>query len=872
MSVSSPLASPPAVEPEPAFIAASAASQIVTSDHQNREYDWFEEGNGVDTEPALVSSASLALVNAFLDNLLFGFLASSRSTSIAALRPAVQDVLKPRLAKDAIDGADQELQEFLGGGDDEELTAFHHGQESRGNSDLNLIWRRTRLRCMVYTRLGDMEEEDEEMYIERERLENANDERRRVSRDLGLVSPAAAIFLTSILEFIGEQALILAGEAAYNRQRSGQHHNERSSSGNKGVRRVVVEEIDMEKLAFNTTLGRLWRSWKKRVRSSSVSSYRPLLGMRGTSTTGSTRSSRTASPNQIDGPNGYYDYTKQPSVAEVLQKEMDPALIPVPSTTDDVAEIEVPNYSSEFAGRKGTHGSRDRPLSVIEYRETSTKSRPPIPLQPESVNDAKPQEPTNVHSIRRHRSSSLPNPQQTRYESLKEATLASPVEDSPPLFHKHDGRVYNKEDLLWLADKSPPESDVSNLSTTAAAVIDSRQSASIEPSSTGMPQGSSQDPDKKEASASMAEYDLNTTPYAINYSQGLAQTLSHAASSNYNLPSGNVTHGRPINEQQQQPAPGADVVGEDCEHGNEALLKKHGMPASEAPKFERENEVRRSGPFEDLANVAATQEHHLRDGNYESSDMYEGVVGRSYQCDGASTPTARDTYPIDRPNSTTNANITPTGVENGIPPLTPLRELVDAAQDTSDEASSLAPSYETSRSGAFSPADRLQNAEIFMPGTLSSSIFAQAKPASKLSDHPDQLPPMYTEPERATVQRVVPSPGSPRDPLTPQGRNSSSSNRDLRPVHTSGSGTSQVSQKLKGFLARESSDSNRQPVLSRNSSEGNGSIISDKHSLRTAKADDKQQSFEQLIKSDETIQYTLTPHSMRKMEVGTSSP
>ena len=96
------------------------------------------------------------------------------------------EVLKPRLAKDAIDGADTELQEFLGGGDDEELSAFHNGHESRGKWDLHLVWRRTRLRCMVYTRLGDMEEDDEEMYIERERMEDANEDHRRLSRGRNL--------------------------------------------------------------------------------------------------------------------------------------------------------------------------------------------------------------------------------------------------------------------------------------------------------------------------------------------------------------------------------------------------------------------------------------------------------------------------------------------------------------------------------------------------------------------------------------------------------------------------------------------------------------------------------------------------------------
>ena len=872
MSVSSPLASsPPAVEPEPAFIAASAASQIVTSDFQNREYDWFVgAGGNVDAEPALVSPASLTLVNAFLDNLLYSFLASSRSTSIAALRPAVQEVLKPRLAKDAIDGADQELQEFLGGGDDEELTAFHHGQESRGNYDLNLIWRRTRLRCMVYTRLGDMEEEDEEMYIEGERMVELKEEQRRISRDLGLVSPAAAIFLTSILEFIGEQALLVAGEAAYNRQRSGLHHRDRKSSSTKTVDRVIVEDIDVEKLAFNTTLGRLWRSWKKRVRSPSVSNHRPLSSMRSNSITGSTRSSRTASPTRMDSPNSFFDSAKRPSVAEVLQSETDPTSIPLPSTVDDVAEIEVPNYSSEVAGRQGIRKNRNRPLSVIDFPKLSMKSTLPKAPEPQMLDDMKQQEPRSALAARRHRSSSLPSLQRTRYQSGQEATLASSAKDPEPPMHKHEGRVYDRDDLPWLADKSAPESEVSSVSTRAAARISDGRRSSIRTSTNCMPQGSlleSSNVLREDSSTDTREYDLNIIPQAMNYSQGLAQTLSRAASSNYSLTPGDVRRSHSVDNEVQQSTLKKDGVVEEKERDSERLMHNDVTSVARISKFEKENDLRRSGHLEDPANLAAVQERRHRDENYESSDMYEGVVDRSRQYDGTSTPVVGDRYPTDRPRPAINKSLPVAGSEDGVPLLTPLRDLVDAAPDTSDEASSLAPSHDTSRSGALAPADHLHSTEVIMPGTFSPLIFAQAKPASKMSDYRDQLPPAYTGPERATLQRVVPSAGSPRDPLIPQGRNSSSSNRDVRLLHTSGSGTSQVSQKIKGFLGRDSSDGSRQPALSRTSSDGNGSNVSDQHSLRTPKADDKQQSFEQLINSNETIQYTLTPHSMRKMEV-----
>lgn len=263
--VASSMASPPPVSPEPAFIAASAASQIVTSDHQSQMDAWFgEENENTEANSAMVMPAALAHINSFLDQLLYGMLATARSTSIAALRPAVSEILKSRLAKDAINGADEELQDFTSGRDDDGLTAIDSGTDFTGVADLNLIWRRTRLRCMVYTRLGDLEEEDEEAYVEREHQEEAENRNPRSSedlsaQDLGLVSPPSAIFLTSILEFIGEQSLLIAGDAAYNR-----FHNRQAGALKDSSERILVEESDVEKIAFDTRLGRLWRSWKKK--------------------------------------------------------------------------------------------------------------------------------------------------------------------------------------------------------------------------------------------------------------------------------------------------------------------------------------------------------------------------------------------------------------------------------------------------------------------------------------------------------------------------------------------------------------------------------------------------------------------------------
>jgi hypothetical protein len=149
--------SPPLVMPQPQYVAAGPAAQIVAAVLE------LDASGGVQITPA-----SLNLINGFLDHILFNILLAARSTKLIAIRPAVSEVLKPRLAKEVVSAADEELREYMGGGVDEELSDFHGGQEPSGHFELERSWKLTRLRCMVYTRLGDMEEEDEEEHLHRD--------------------------------------------------------------------------------------------------------------------------------------------------------------------------------------------------------------------------------------------------------------------------------------------------------------------------------------------------------------------------------------------------------------------------------------------------------------------------------------------------------------------------------------------------------------------------------------------------------------------------------------------------------------------------------------------------------------------------------
>lgn len=266
-------ANPSNVHPAPAYVAAFGASQVV-SERKRRFSDDEDDGDGARTamstrDDMQFSPNALALLNAFLDQLLYSFLGNAMSTSLTALRPAVRDVLRSRLATEAIASAEEELQELLAGGDEEEEEMNQRQTVAERNRkwDTELVWKRTRLRVMVYIRLGEMEDDDEERYVREDELFSGSD--RRFSHSSGLVSWAAAIFLTSVLEYIAEQVLQVAGQAADSRARR-QSKNPRVSMSASGmvtpVDGVTVEDYDMEKVALNSTLGRLWRTWRKSLR------------------------------------------------------------------------------------------------------------------------------------------------------------------------------------------------------------------------------------------------------------------------------------------------------------------------------------------------------------------------------------------------------------------------------------------------------------------------------------------------------------------------------------------------------------------------------------------------------------------------------
>ena len=355
------LVSPPsAVTPEAAFIASSAASQIVTNDHDSHADSWYDDtGMLPPGETALVTPSALQLVNNFLDQLLFSFLQASKATTLSALRPAVTEVLKPKLAKDAINNADEELREYLGGGDEDDFV-HPRGADPCRDWDLELVWKRTRLRCMVYSSLGDMEEEEEDEYMEQEHLEIGADE--QIS---DVITPAVAIFLTSVLEYMGELTLTVAGQAAFMRMRN--TYEKELKDGTRSptdiADRIVVGEADMERVALDRTLGRLWRGWKKRIRAppsvefSSRPYSRASIGhlRHGSNVTDVHTPRLDAGEEEMVSRQDLEETLAEANGAEAKgsaaasSEPLDPVQIPLPMGENDVDEIEVPGlaYNSD---------------------------------------------------------------------------------------------------------------------------------------------------------------------------------------------------------------------------------------------------------------------------------------------------------------------------------------------------------------------------------------------------------------------------------------------------------------------------------------------------------------------------------------------
>ncbi|KAK9390223.1 hypothetical protein V1515DRAFT_3375 [Lipomyces mesembrius] len=232
---------------DPVYIAAEAAAAVLASDS-------LVQAHSLSVLPP--TPAALATLNGFLDHLVLILLFRARSSLIDPLRNAVKQVFKNQLAHDAIAVGEAELRAYIRTPEEEyALLGTPAPTSSDSTFDAELAWRMARVRCMVYSSLGNVDESDVLEYTPEQRsLFSTAD-----SLDLpDLISPIATIFLTAILEFVAEHVLLVAGRAVLSRYLVASTSRPHLATGV-----LLLEEVDVDKLALDPQVGKVWRHWKK---------------------------------------------------------------------------------------------------------------------------------------------------------------------------------------------------------------------------------------------------------------------------------------------------------------------------------------------------------------------------------------------------------------------------------------------------------------------------------------------------------------------------------------------------------------------------------------------------------------------------------
>lgn len=782
------LVSPPlSVSPEAAFIASSAASQIVTNDHDSHADSWYDDSGMLPAgEAALVTPSALQLVNNFLDQLLFSFLQDSKATTLSALRPAVTEVLKPKLAKDAINNADEELREYLGGGDEDDFIQ-PRGTHPGRDWDLELVWKRTRLRCMVYSSLGDMEEEEEDAYMEQEHLEIGADE--QIS---DVISPAVAIFLTSVLEYMGELTLTVAGQAAYHRMRTSfeKELKEGTRSATDIADRIVVVEADMERVALDRTLGRLWRGWKKRIRAPAIVEFggrpfsRASVGghlRQGSNVTDTLHTSKPAASDAGSDARRDPEETlaseargeaKNPDADEIAPAEpLEPSEIPLPIGENDIDEIEVPGLaynSDEEEDEEEEDTSAQRPKSFLH---------PPTLFSLEALKSGA------SRLIQRQRSSSLPVSRSSR----------------------------------WIVPD--PQDDVAEVAETLST---DEEKEVFEEAMTEQPEdgaAKSETAQKRPVSAAAVGTALANGTDAI----GVARTTN-------------------------EKGPESDAEDGDAYEKAEIVTSARVSVASSSPSAS-EGDARKTNSVSS-ARIVDVPGPKGSDSRSPSIDTTERSHGRSASASRAShsmsPPVTEDSF---KPRAVEN-------VARATAATSPLRSSVDRVRPSLQNAATISESEEESDH----PTANKTTAGVASTGTIGESSRAKGHPPS-LKTSSRHISPNT----KVTILNTSNSTGPfidepiPEVPARAPGRHASKpdasrtrdsedttlfpiqSNASQRQTHTSGSSSSSVTGRLKAMRTSEEHLPSHAESVARN--------------------------FEELIHSNQTITYTLTPESMRDMDV-----
>lgn len=905
--------------PEPAYIAASAASQIVTNDQDPMSLDLLDEHDmPTSGEPALVTQASLKLVNCFLDQLLYDFLSVARSTSLASLRPAVTEILRPTLAGEAIAGADEELHEYLGRGVEEDQLGYHDDPGPAGSWDLDAVWRQARLRCMIYSSLGDMEGEEEEMFLAEEQHPGATDGSGYFPGGQDLVSPAVAIFLTSILESIGEQILLLAGQAAaqrvISRRRDATVHNGSSTSIVDGAERLIVDELDTEKVALNPTFGRLWRAWRKRLRTSVASYPRSIsrdsnVSRRRQHSIAS--SSRRSSIDTIEPRSGLRERSRTKNLRGVPEEDF-AANIALPMSENDIEEIEVPGVAdlddyaravaeSESVEGKRRHRSLTIPPAMSGEHSFPDPCRTHAPILPQLRT-------SKLLYLSRNRSQSLPsltrapfgvnsevpNDESTSSHHLQNPNVATEGQQDPDLEIQvkvklsgtADGNCIHKEGSE--GEGQAPRRIPSELHNESLPVEHENQQVGISKFATNV--------DGTAADARTVSSGSSLGLITKHQADGLHDAVDFGAiDEDYNRPrmlgmrsneaetygASDLLYGhseKPFDTRSVSPLDPSDMddglIPADGDVSPQSDDRELGTDhtsigiarTSNVPVFVAKSDYwtsPSSGPqsfdWQQAENV--TWSKGFDDGTYGvESSLYDpketrGSVQQRPNYQAHESPVLPHTPTFQLDPAVASKRTSPLDLQQSV--------IAPGPRAFTTENNPSPNSHDNLASGSIN--SQPANSEL----TSSSRTAKQLSVGSRRSEQRFEYASAAssTSPGRASVQRLFNPPSPAREVTATRTRRSDSYGRGQGPVHKSTSGAPQGSPKLKNLVPRLHDEGDVQERVGHHADEIGSGATGRKHSPTAVKSSSKEKSFEQLMRSDKTIQYTLTPPNVREMEV-----
>ncbi|KAK2821845.1 hypothetical protein FQN49_007615, partial [Arthroderma sp. PD_2] len=572
--------------------------------------------------------------------------------------------------------------------------------------------------------------------------------------------------------------LIIAGENSCNRLGFSNEDDERKYQGGT----LVVDDVDVEKIALNATLGRLWRTWRKSMRAPILSRTlsRESLVQRGCTSRNSTRSS-VGTVDTFDGFSFNRKITSDPPVSE-NPESINPAEVPLPLNEYDIDEIEMPGFTSQLAVALPARSMRPRSLFISSSDIGST---------PDSTRSSSPRvkgSPPRSNSTKKSHS---------RSQSVPKSIYVTPTFPSPTRTKRSTSSAadsYEEHEVL----ESMPEAEE--------------------------PEG------EKEAGQEEQQAGPGSTS-ELNNGQRVRPSVVARRVNRYDSMEPVVS------------PPGSEMGDTNSVvsslHTGQEMSRLHSTESAEsAPVPQSNDNSARITTWDDIAdsNPAYYSSSSLTD-DEQPSHAYRA---RSRKAPAPLPPTS---HPFDDASSTQGTIVETSFISHSSrsasqgPRLTPLAEVTDSTpvQENHHDSQSQRPTDQVSISG--------DSERSVTPRSRSWLTKINTNCSTR------QAPPVSPGSERAAVQRVTPPPCSiSRDSSKLRRSESTGSQRDKRPI-TSGSGVSQGSSRIiKGLGSRQPSDLS---VSVRGSSDGSGNGST---------------ALEDLLKSDETIHYTLTPRNMREME------